>query len=235
MRYTGTLYYEEFGGVKRPLAQFDVEAESRIKAIEKVLDKEWDARLDAADCAPVFEWDEIPGRVRVEVSYAEALAVSDLLGVVLQHENRCVTPATYTEALKRAEEKFGIGCVVLALRQVVGFLRRELGHNKKVKDRWFGIRSSIQGYDDFGVLVEGLSGPLSELRAEVPATVAETFDRLKLQPKVADGVGQRCTLCDEIIAEGEVALQDDGDGFAHLCCVTARDDGDYIDREHGDS
>lgn len=52
----GHLYYRESGGPLQHLVKFGVRAANQVEAEKLVLDAFWDDRLDAASCAPHFEW-----------------------------------------------------------------------------------------------------------------------------------------------------------------------------------
>jgi len=260
-RWLGSLYWasEDNETEHHFIANFNVEARMRRDAMKAVLDEHWDDRLDSASCYPVFKWKQ-RAPVLVEVSNAEAIAISNKLGEILQAGNRCVTPALYSDALRDVEAEFGIGSVVLALRQIVGFLQRELDYHARAEPlsanlialanaergiRRLGHDDSLESLLSNAVdYLRGLSQPI-QVRADVqvPDQVA---DRLKLQPKTELGAvsigynwlslqfGKPCSICGEIIAPGEAAVRD-GDDFAHLCCSVLQADGDDIDREHGAS
>ena len=240
-QWIGSLYWasEDNETEHHFIANFNVEAKIRRDAMRLVLDAHWDARLDAASCYPVFKWEQ-RAPVLAEVTNAQAIAISDKLGKILQDCNRCVTPALYKDALRDVEAEFGIGAVILALRQLAGFLQRELDYHVKAGQHIENLASFADGQDtmlmDAANYLRGLSKPI-QVRAGVQVTdgVAEIFDRLRLQPKTETGAaGHPCSICEEVIVEGEAAVRD-GEDFAHLCCSVQQADGDDIDREHGAS
>jgi len=55
----------------------------------------------------------------------------------------------------------------------------------------------------------------------------EDPDQLKSKTESV-AVGHKCSICEEVIAAGEVAVRD-GEDFAHLCCSVWQADGDDID------
>jgi len=230
--WAGSLYWacEDSETEHRFIANFNVMAKTRRDAMKMVLDEHWDDRLDSASCYPVFKWEQ-RGRVLSEVTNAEAIAISNKLGKILQEGNRSITPALYADALRDVEAEFGIGAVILALRQVVGFLQRELDYHVKAEPHIENLLSLADGQDtvlkDAADYLKGLSKPIR--------WSSQGFDRLRLQPKTESGaVGHKCSLCEEVIAAGEAAVRD-GEDFAHLCCSVQQADGDDIDREHGAS
>jgi len=115
--WSGSIYWasEECETEHHFISNFDVEAKNRRDAIKLVLDAHWDDRLDSASCHPIIKWAKLEA---LQMSYAEALAVSDLLELIFSICCRCLTP------IPLLEHNPGTGSVILSLRQVVEFLRR---------------------------------------------------------------------------------------------------------------
>jgi hypothetical protein len=55
--FKGTLYYVDDERVKHVLVTFEEQAENATALEKAMLDKHWDDRLDAASCAPHFEYE----------------------------------------------------------------------------------------------------------------------------------------------------------------------------------
>jgi hypothetical protein len=243
-QWVGSIYWssEDNETEHHFIANFNVEAKMRRDAMKLILERHWGTRFQGLH--PVFKWGQVIASVRTEVSNAEAIAISDRLGKILQ--TTCVLPATtsvsalYEGALRDVEAEFGVGSVILALRQVVGFLQRELDYHTKADQHIEDLLSLADGQDtmlkDAADYLRGLRRPI-QVRAGVQVTdeVASLFDHLKLQPKTETEVaGHTCSICDEVIIDGEAAVRD-GSDFAHLNCSVQQSDGDDIDRDHGAS